>query len=52
MFAAFNHFHSYLMGLPIVVVVDHLPLIWLLKGKHTQGRLAKWVMIIQGSSRY
>ncbi len=47
---ALQKFRCYTFGVPTRIIVDHAPLVWLLKGHHKDGRLARWACAIQGNN--
>jgi hypothetical protein len=44
---AMKHFRYCLFGVHTTVFFDHKPLVWLLKSKLPEGRLAKWTLTLQ-----
>ena len=43
-------FHVYLMGRPFLIQTDHRSLEWLNRLKHTNARLTRWSLFLQGYS--
>lgn len=44
---ALNHWRDYLAGSRFTLQTDNRALVWLLKQKHLEGMLARWVMLLQ-----
>lgn len=44
---AVSHFHCYLYGQKFKVRTDHSSLQWLLRFRHPEGQLARWIEILQ-----
>lgn len=42
-------FHSYILGKKVRVITDHHAFCWLTTKKDLEGRLALWVLLIQGN---
>ena len=44
---AMKHFDSYLRGVHVTIVTDHIALKWILNQKQPKGRIARWVAYLQ-----